>query len=144
MFASVKDISDTISMTEQCPARAIELDMAGDVITEANIHAECMRCIQRAMDDPTIPKETIDTYNEGLARAREAVKDTNATVPEEEFDRWRAITLSAPQEGLARQAIEEYGFDLGIVYGASYEQGSETKVITVGFDCYGEASSEQL
>jgi hypothetical protein len=141
MLASRDNIKQNSVMIERCPTRSVESAEPGDLITEPNIPEACMRCIQRALEDSSAPKEIVDTYDAGLARAREYVGDTDSSVPEDDFDRWKVISLSTPQEGLARQAIDEYGFDLGLIYGQSYEQGSETQVVTVKFDCYEEAET---
>jgi hypothetical protein len=125
-------------MIEKCPARAVEPSVYSEVITEANIPEACMRCIQGALEDPAASVVTVDTYDEALAFAREHVDGPD--VPADDFNSWMATTMEPPREGLGRRALVENGFDLGLGIGSqSYEDGSETQVTTLEFECYVEA-----
>lgn len=125
-------------MAEICPARAVEHDPDSGMISEANLPAACLSCIERAREDSRSSVATVDTFEQGLARAREYVGDQE--LPADEFDRWASTMMYDPGKGPARRALIEYGFDLGRGYGQSYIDGSETEVTELDFDCYEEAA----
>ena len=127
-------------MTEKCPARTIEPNAEG-FITEVNIPEACLGCIERALADSTVTKTVTDTYEQALLNAQDYIGDLE--LPAEEFHTWSAITLYAPVEVLARRALAENGFDLGIPYGESYVEGTESSVTEVAFECYEEKGAQE-
>jgi len=126
-------------MNETCPARSVEANVFSNLISEANIPEACMRCIQRALEEPENPAVTIavtDTFDRSLAVAREYIgEDLDA----DEFDKWQDISLTPPGEGVVRHGLMESGFDLGKPYGQSYVDGTESEVTDLTFNCYQEA-----
>lgn len=127
-------------MSETCPARGINPSNGAEFIGEPYIPDSCLSCIARAEGDPAATKTVTDRYDAALTRAREYIGDLDMAA--DRFDRWQAIGLQPPGEGLGRKALRETGFDLGFPYGSSYHDGTESEVTELEFDCYSEAGAE--
>lgn len=125
-------------MSKICPGRSLSTDLppTSGYVGEPYLSPECLQCIGRALVSSTSKITTIDTYDKGLALARSFVGDE--TIPADDFDGWSSLAMKHPGQGAIRYAIIESGFDLGLGYGQSYVDGSETIVKKIEFYCSNE------
>lgn len=117
---------------EYCLARSVEQDaylLGGGYIGEWTLPADCMRCIQRALNGDIVSVRTTNTYDEGLATLKEWAGED---VQLENADMWRTVALKEPGDTVERELIEETGFD---IRGDSYDQSSTTQTRTIVFNC---------